>query len=481
MSFEVNEDKSITINGTATEDTEFVLNGSLTSTDILFFLRKNQDYMQCGLADGVSINLYNFDGTDRSLISSLGNGTINLNSTSYITYVTLNISSGTKFKNVTIYPMIKAGVYSSDIEYEYKQCEENEVLNIDLGEYAFENDDNILIDRTSYIFTKNIYLYPSNDLYPSDDLFPIDYDEEISGSIATQKTFQGKTLIQCDKNISLIIKYFSKDYLNEKFSQIQVEQDEIKLEVGKKVNNEDFTGAKILLQINNDESEARIEADKININGTVSANGNFIVDTNGNMSCTNANVAGTVTSSNATITGGTINLIGTNGGNGTLDVKNINGTAETFIASDGVYSNSSNGNRAYLYANNDEVAMYMAQDGSNTRVKPTGITTPVLTQTSKESVKKNIVEYSEKALNIVKDSEIYEYNFKSENDENKKHIGFVIGDEGGEYKTPEQVISNDREGIDTYSMCSILWKAVQEQQKTIEELTKEIELLKGEK
>lgn len=117
---------------------------------------------------------------------------------------------------------------------------------------------------------------------------------------------------------------------------------------------------------------------------------------------------------------------------------------------------------------------------SSTEIYPYRVRTPELIQTSKESKKKNILEYNEKALDIVKDSIIYEFNFKNENDKDKKHLGFVIGDEGGEYKTPEQVISNDREGIESYSMTSILWKAVQEQQQLIEQLQNEIKELKKE-
>lgn len=125
-----------------------------------------------------------------------------------------------------------------------------------------------------------------------------------------------------------------------------------------------------------------------------------------------------------------------------------------------------------------------AIDNATISISLDGIKAPVLTQTSKESKKKNITEYNGKALDIVKESEIYTYNFKSEKDEDKKHYGFVIGDEGGEYKTPEQVISNDREGIDTYSMTSILWKAfqeyIQEKDEQIKQLQNEINELKKE-
>ena len=108
------------------------------------------------------------------------------------------------------------------------------------------------------------------------------------------------------------------------------------------------------------------------------------------------------------------------------------------------------------------------------------ITCTSVTQTSKESMKKNIEKYEDNALQLVKNSEIYEYNFKTEDDNSKKHIGFVIGDEGGNYKTPEKVISANGEGIDPYIMTSILWKAVQEQQKVIEDLQQEIKSLKEE-
>lgn len=132
------------------------------------------------------------------------------------------------------------------------------------------------------------------------------------------------------------------------------------------------------------------------------------------------------------------------------------------------------------YINDTENRVYLSvSDGTNfSSIYPDHITTPSVIQTSKESVKKNIELYKDKALDILKQSEIYQYNFKSEKDDDKKHIGFVIGDEGGKYKTPDEVISNG-EGIDTYAMTSILWKAVQEQQEIIDELQKQIKELKG--
>ena len=97
-------------------------------------------------------------------------------------------------------------------------------------------------------------------------------------------------------------------------------------------------------------------------------------------------------------------------------------------------------------------------------------------QGSFEEIKKNIKLYDKSALEQVINSDIYTYNLKTEKDTDKKHIGLVIGDN---YKTPDEIITND--GISPYSMVSLLWKAVQEQQQQIENLKNEINKLKEEK
>ena len=82
--------------------------------------------------------------------------------------------------------------------------------------------------------------------------------------------------------------------------------------------------------------------------------------------------------------------------------------------------------------------------------------------TSLESMKKNIVKFDD-ALEIIKNSNIYEYNFKDEDDTDKKHIGFVIGDiTKNKYKTPNEVLSSNKKGIENYSMSSIEWRALQQ-------------------
>ena len=83
---------------------------------------------------------------------------------------------------------------------------------------------------------------------------------------------------------------------------------------------------------------------------------------------------------------------------------------------------------------------------------------------SRAELKENIQLFRKNALELINNSNIYQYNYKNMND--KKTIGLVIG-KG--YKTPEEVIS-DGKGINSYSMNSVSWKAIQELDQKIEKL-----------
>lgn len=66
------------------------------------------------------------------------------------------------------------------------------------------------------------------------------------------------------------------------------------------------TDGNIISTINQSKEAVSISASKINLNGVVTANNNFKIDTNGKMTCVNANVSGTVTTNDIKATGGTI-------------------------------------------------------------------------------------------------------------------------------------------------------------------------------
>lgn len=138
-------------------------------------------------------------------------------------------------------------------------------------------------------------------------------------------------------------------------SAINQKADEISLVVNEKLDQDDFTHASIVLKINDDTSQAQIHADKVDIDGTDVINllaGNtinltskniaidstkFKVTKEGNLTCSNANISGTITSSDATITGGNINMV-SNSSNPKLTITGVGtaGTSTTQIKADGL-------------------------------------------------------------------------------------------------------------------------------------------------
>ena len=267
-------------------------------------------------------------------------------------------------------------------------------------------------------------------------------------------------------------------------SAINVKANEINLKVEKKVDEEEFTGANIMLAINDDVSSATIKADKINLNGVVTANEKFKIKTDGSMEAVDG-----------TFTGGNISIVDNSDTYNGARIKcyNNNLNIASFLYSNGLYigeptETSANGyitnldldglNTAYMeddasvdgvsIHNQGEYGAYVRvfSPGTQTSIYSDGIWTPLLTQTSKAETKKNFVKL-ENALDIVKATDIYKYNLKNEEDTTKKHIGFVIGDD---YNYSEEITSKNNDGVDIYSMVSVCMKAIQEQQEQIEEL-----------
>lgn len=133
-------------------------------------------------------------------------------------------------------------------------------------------------------------------------------------------------------------------------------------------------------------------------------------------------------------------------------------------------------------------ALVMMSNYNSSSITPNEINTPKLTadeisaqkinQSSLEEKKKNFEKMKDNALEIINGIDIYRYNLKTENDKDKKHIGFVIGDK---YNYSKEVTSLDNTGVDTYSFVSLCCKAIQELHAQIGNMHKEIEKLKGAK
>lgn len=215
------------------------------------------------------------------------------------------------------------------------------------------------------------------------------------------------------------------------------------------------------------------------------ASNNFNVDSEGNMTC-----------NNAIITGGRINLpIDNNYPGITIGDPNIQSNGNTlWISQSHIVNTNTNGCQIDLDTTNKQmyisdhsrgagyvtfihpglITVFTESNTISTDIKGEGITTPTLVQTSLESQKKNF-EKLDNAIEIIKRVDIYKYNLKSEKDTDKKHIGFIIGDN---YQYAKELTSKENNGADIYSLASCCLQAIKEQQKTIEDLKNEIKELK---
>lgn len=242
---------------------------------------------------------------------------------------------------------------------------------------------------------------------------------------------------------------------------IQLLSQNILLEVSKKVNNEDYTKANIILKINDNTSQAKINADVVEL----SANDilNLLAGNTINLSGKNINIS----SNHFNVDGnGNVTIIDDGNTSSALIIKAPNTVASphsTHVRSGDIFlygpegfvqigaDTGYSGGAILVGPNESSSNRTLIQNGNVNCVK--------LTQTSLKTRKKNIKKLNVKALDLIKNSDICLYNLKGEKAKSKKHIGLVIG-EG--YNCPDEVISEDRQGVEQYSMTSLAWKAIQE-------------------
>ena len=261
------------------------------------------------------------------------------------------------------------------------------------------------------------------------------------------------------------------DDRGQKWANIQVKKDlgEISLEVGQKVDSNE-----IITAINLSPEQAEINSNKISLNGktialtsdniNISSN-NFNVDELGNMTCNSA------TMNNANIVNGDI-VLTTSGQNARMIIQDKDDNSVRWSQSARKINWDGLNGGTFTIANmtGTPVIGCVASDSTSSMMSAYEVKAPTITPGSKEEFKKNFEKF-ENGLDLIKDVDIYKYNLKFEKDTDKKHIGFVIGDK---YNYREEITSKDNEGADLYSMTSVLWQAVKEQQKEIEELKERI-------
>lgn len=142
ISYMINEDKSIKMYGTATDNFDLTISGNEGNTKPLFILKAGVTYYTNKVSDNIKLNLYSYDGTDRLLYYTGGGGmSITPEEDIPITHTELSIANGTKI-NETVYLMISVGSAAK----EYEQCYYN-IVPVDLNGHTAQLNDVIeLVD-----------------------------------------------------------------------------------------------------------------------------------------------------------------------------------------------------------------------------------------------------------------------------------------------------------------------------------------------
>lgn len=259
---------------------------------------------------------------------------------------------------------------------------------------------------------------------------------------------------------------------------------EIELEVEKKVDNSEYTHAKIVAKINDDTSEALIDADKVNI----TANDVLNIISDNEINLTSKNI--TIASDNFNVDDkGRIVLNDLGRNQRSSFIIKSNDTRNTQIFSDGIVCNQNEEGSigcyfGTMFSNVPTIQIYngdmvnslthdtiVLQNTSNqTQISAEQIKTPTVVQTSLESIKKNF-EKLNNAIEIINSTDIYKYHLKSQKDTDKKHIGFVIGEK---FNYSKDITSEKNDGADIYSMVSVCLQAIKELNNKIEKMEEKL-------
>lgn len=340
-------------------------------------------------------------------------------------------------------------------------------------EFVYEDGKCKIIRRVGVDSQGNMYALANEVTEPRNDV----YLEVNSNSTIKLKSFDNAFY----KVTYLLENEYTDNFATQVDVNTKIEQTEntINLKVAKKLDSEDFNGANILLEVNKDESQAKINADKIALEGYTTINNGFSVDENGSVNVKNGKLI--LENANDTIV-----YMGVKGNN----YKSSLGSNYFQIGSNDLNSNFTvfypDTNRPdYIYL---QLIGYDSIDGANyvSSMAPGRIDSryiraygamysPIYNNTSLADLKKNFEKF-DNALNVIKNIDIYNFNYKTESDYDKKHIGLVIGKN---FKYSEKITNKENNGVDLYSFISVCCKAIQEQQIEIENLKKEMEELKN--
>lgn len=390
------------------------------------------------------------------------------------------------------------------------------------GKTEFQIDDNYILNYNSEDFiqeifnaVKNIeyYLYDLDNIgtliFEPLDNFKVSYEGKKYNTFMLNdniKLTSGliENLFANKPNID-VSEYIANNKMEKDINNALISIDKANSQVVLKATSDGKLVQAELKASSSEGSQFNVKADNINLEGYTTINGGFSVDKKGN-----------AIMNNATINGGILKISDDSTENqlkSNIYIYNKNDSSqETKVSSLGINASKSNSkaqyninkfslnynnsydNRGFIMGNvkdgyaslqlwgndghrnitiisNDEDKNYIQVENSSTfsSMTPNGVWAPSFNNTSIEEVKKNIEKIKSNAMELINGTDLYNYNYKGESDKDKKHIGIVIGDN---YNYAKEILSSDGKGVDLYSMISVAWKALKEQQEQIETMQK---------
>lgn len=407
---------------------EYDIAGTSSNTNSILCIKKNTNYFLN--TNDFIINMYYFNGIDRTLVYSGTGGLINNDNDIKATHITLQITKNTNTNNVTIFPQLELGI-------EFTTYEMHKEYNLDL-------------DFSKYVGEA---LFPSDELFPSDSLYPqgttISYidvsNNEIKAFINDNMEYLGEGNIPIFEGCNTLYT------LQDTFLHYEYSTNVLIYNPSRYGANEENPTLKSSYHYKDEwEVDGTTYTEEYTDDARFFSNGlKFVEDWSNDYP-------------ESTGYGKWKNII-----------ELYNDYKFPFFELrkelDTGYWNSTTISPSGIDITDSENISY----NSSTHIYRSGITTPTVTQTSLKESKKNF-EKLNNALEIINDTDIYKYNLKYENDDDKKHIGFVIGDD---FKYSKEITSLNNDGVDIYSMISVCFKAIQEQQMIIEKLENKIKEL----
>ena len=290
---------------------------------------------------------------------------------------------------------------------------------------------------------------------------------------------------------------FTRTYA--KKAEVKLTTDNISHEVSKKVGNDE-----IISKINQSAEAVRVLARLIDINGVISANGNFKVNADGTMECTNAKIKAADTgidAKNCGVVAESTNYIGEYYSDGlTIYNKNIDNADFVIIRPNGITTYDANRYGFDFWVGSDGKINWVIKDASGKLLQASdtqfnlwspGQNThlmlgyngayingyPIQTATSDRRLKTNIQDSTENALEKIMQIKHRSFVWKENGQEQKN--GYIAQEL--EKIDKEFVINeNDKYSVNVLNLLATTTKAMQELNLKVEELQQEIDILKGE-